>query len=174
MRAAATWATVLLSAVLSVPAMASEPYRRVNLVLLQPDAVLDKRVPDVQALSRYIDAVSHAAKFSLAAEPVPAPAAGFLVVAVRPGGQSKVWLDFTPALPTEMADRLRASAEAVTAVETREGVVVVAINAVLWDATPSQAMTPSPREWRDAVKDAKAPIEIGELVERVWTAPPGG
>ncbi|MDN5780789.1 MAG: hypothetical protein L0H23_01990 [Luteimonas sp.] len=92
----------LLTALLSWFALAAKPYDMQSLVLLQPDFVLSGRV-QVADLSSYIRSVNAAAEKSLTGIVQPAPAAGFIVVAVRPGGQFRVWLDFSPTLPPAVA-----------------------------------------------------------------------
>lgn len=46
--------------------------------------------------------------------------------------------------------------------------VVFALNVTLWDAKPTTRQMPSPSEWNDAMRSSDRPIEIGELVGRVW------
>lgn len=157
----------LLGILASDAAFAAEPYRVQNLMLLQPDFVLSERV-QVEDLSRYIKSVNSAAQTSLAAAARPTPSAGFIVVAVRPGRQSKVWLDFSPALPVAAATALRASLEQVEPFEAENGVVVFAINSTLWGAAATERQGPSPAEWQEAMKDMDGAMEIGELVDRVW------
>jgi len=151
---------------------AAEPYRMGGIMLLQPDSVLQKRVPSVQSLSDYIGALQVAAQGALDGKS-GSPSSGQLVVAVRPGGQSKAWLDFRPALQPDVAQTLLKTVEAVPPFEAKEGVVVFSLNIALWGATPGLALPPSPPEWREAMKSQKGPEEIGHLVERVWVGGPG-
>jgi len=155
----------------SFAAWAAEPYRTENIMLLQPDFVLQKRVPSVSQFSEYIKAVQGAAAAALAKAP-EAPTSGQLVVAVRPGGESKVWLDFSLALPEPTASALREAVEAVPAFSAREGVVVFSLNSTLWGAAPSNR-PPAPEEWQKAMEGQSGPEEIGRLVERVWPSGAG-
>lgn len=148
-------------------ASATEPYSVQNLMLLQPDFVLSERV-QAEDLSNYIKTINSATRTSLAGTVNPAPAAGFIVVAVRPGRQSKVWLDFSPALPLVVATQLRSSLERVVPFEAKDGVVVFAINATMWGAAATERQGPWPAEWQEAMKDADDAVEIGDLVDRVW------
>lgn len=157
----------LLGILMSNPAFAVEPYRVQNLMLLQPDSVLSERV-QVQALSHYIASVNSAAQTSLAGAAQPTPSAGFIVVAVRPGGRSKVWLDFSPALPLDVATQLRSSLERVAPFEAKNGVVVFAINSTLWGAAATERQGPSPIEWQEAMKDRESAVMIDDLVDHVW------
>jgi hypothetical protein len=162
MRILAVVVLLLASAVAS----ATEPYHTENIMLLQPEFVLQERVPSVNQLSDYIKAVQNAAGLALSGKP-QSPTSGQLVIAVRPGGQSKVWLDFVPALPEPTASALRQALEAVPPFQAQGGVVVFSLNSILWGAPPS-SRPPAPAEWTEAMKGRTEPEEIGSLVERVW------
>jgi hypothetical protein len=159
---------VLAATLLSFSAYAAPPYHTESIVLLQPDFVLKERAPSVQSLSEYIKAVQTAAAKALEGKE-PHPTSGFLVLAVRPGKQSMVWLDFRPGLPAATAAELRASILQVPAFSAQKGVVVFALNASLWGAPASQGF-PNPTEWSRAMEGHDGPMEIGELVEKVWPA----
>lgn len=147
--------------------MAAQPYAVQNIMLLQPDFVLQERV-NVDELSSYIKSLESAASKALIAVGKPSPTSGFIILAVRPGGLSKVWLDFSPALPVSVNDQFRASLQKVRPFQARNGVVVFAVNVSLWGAAPSNKQGPDPVEWRNVVKGLKTPIEIGDLVDRAW------
>lgn len=157
---------LLLGLLCAGPVSAVEPYRTESVILLQPDFVLKERVSSVDSLSAYIKAVQSAAGAVLAEEP-PSPASVFLVLAVRPGGRSMVWLDAKPGLAVRTAGKLRAAILAVPPFEARGGVVVFALNANLWGAGPAQGF-PDPQEWRQAMEGRDEPVEIGELVDMLW------
>lgn len=139
-------------------------------MLLQPESVLRERVR-VQELSGYIASVNAAAETSLAGIAEPSPTSGFIVIAVRPDGRSRTWLDFAPALPPTVDARLRSSMEQVATFKATGGLVVFAINATLWGAAPTGCQGPSPVEWQAVMKTADGPMELEALIERVW--PPG-
>jgi hypothetical protein len=159
--------SALLSILLSGSAFAVKPYSMQNVLLLQPDSVLRERV-EVADLSIYIKSVITAADTSLAGIDKPVSSAGFIVVAVRPDGRSKVWLDFSPTLPPAIAARLRSSLERVAPFRADGGIVVFALNSTLWGAEATSRPMPSPSEWNNATKSLDTPIEIEELIERVW------
>ncbi len=159
---------LLASMFLAFTASAATPYRMDSIMLLQPEFVLKERVPSVDSLSGYIRAVQGAAASALANESAH-PASGHLVLAVRPGKQSMVWLDFKPALPEATAARLRAAILAVPAFEARQGVVVFSLSSSLWGASSANGF-PDPPEWRKTMEGHDGPIEIGDLVEKVWPA----
>ncbi|UOD28925.1 hypothetical protein INH39_26355 [Massilia violaceinigra] len=137
-----------------------------GVVLLQPDQVIGARVT-VDKLAPYLKQVDTAATRALkATKGVPA-SGGFLVVAMRPGEQSKIWLDFNPPLPQALATTLVDGARAVP-VPAVKGTVVVAMKyGVGGGSAPSHA-APSPAEWKEVAKAAGVPLEIGDLVERSW------
>jgi hypothetical protein len=155
------------AALLCMPAFAADPYAMQGVVLLQPEAVLSERVTALE-LAAYIKAVNAEASASLSGIADAAPAAGFIVVAVRPGGQSRVWLDFSPALPAAVAARLAGSVEQLKPFDAQHGVVVFALNTTLWGAAPTTSATPAPAEWTEATKLAGVPMEVGALVEHLW------
>ncbi|MBS0176209.1 MAG: hypothetical protein JSR64_19430 [Nitrospira sp.] len=161
----------IAAALLALSTIAAVPYQPEKIVLLQPDAVLRERVPSVQLLSDYIKAIQAAAQQALSTE-TPHPTSGFLVLAVRPAGQSMVWLDFTPSLPEPTAAKLKKAVLAVPPFEARQGVVVFALSSSLWGAAPSQGF-PNPPEWRKAMQGHNAPLEVGSLVNSLWPGRPG-
>lgn len=162
---------VLAAILLSSMASADTPFRTGKIMLLQPEGILEARVPSVPAFSEYIIAVHSAAERALA-DDQPHSASGYLVLAVRPGRKSMIWLDFKPGLPESSAAKLRAAILAVPAFEVRGGNVVFALSVSLWDAPASQAF-PRPEEWSKAMEGHDEPIEIGELVDKVWPVEAG-
>jgi hypothetical protein len=161
----------LLLSLASVTTFAATPYKTESIMLLQPDFVLQERTSSVEALSNYIKAVQAASESVLVKEP-PSPTGGYLVLAVRPGGQSMTWLDFQPTLPTPLADRLKTAILAVPPFQARKGVVVFALKVSLWDAPLIQSF-PNPTEWSKAMEGRDEPMEIGDLVDKVWPAQAG-
>ncbi|MXV13253.1 hypothetical protein DYQ93_19810 [Xanthomonas sp. LMG 8992] len=164
------WCLMLVTMMWSGVLAAAEPFRMQNLMLLQPEAVIRDRAGNIEALAAYVKALDAAASRELAQVGTPRPAAGFVAVAVRPGGRSRVWLDVTPALPDAVANTLVTALERVPPFEGKGGVVVFALNVTLWDAPPTQRQGPSPAAWQRAAEGEQSPIEIGDLVDRVWPA----
>jgi hypothetical protein len=163
---------ILVLVLLSGMAFAAKPYSMQSIMFLQPDFVLSERV-DVDDLSNYIKSINSAAEISLANIESPNPTAGFIVTAVRPNGQSKVWFDFSPELPSAMANQLRSSMESVTPFKAQVGVVVFAINVTLWGAPATDRKGPWPLEWKEAMKGRTDPMETGDLVDLVWPSKAG-
>ncbi len=137
-----------------------------GVILLQPEQVIGARVT-VDKLAPYLKQVDTAATRALnAAKGVPA-SGGFLVVAMRPGEQSKIWLDFNPPLPQALATALVDGARAVP-VPAVKGTVVVAMKYGVGGGIAPSHPVPSPAEWKEAGKAAGVPLEIGDLVDRIW------
>jgi len=149
-------------------ALAKEALHIFNIVLLQPGIVLQERVPDVAALSGYIEGIEGAVSRAAQSTPASAPTGGFIVVAVKPGKKSNVWLDFTPTLKAQPGSTIQSAARSVHPPVVRDGVVVFAIKVGLWGGSEPAPTAPSPAEWKDAVKKAGRSLEAGELVEMIW------
>jgi len=165
---------LLLTCVLAAApgAHASEPVTNFNVVLLQPSAVLEARVPSVDALAEYIKAVQLALREAVAGsqDKNKQSVGGFIVLAVRPGPQSKVWIDFDQLLDLEVRKQIALKVGAVKPFEAREGPVVFALKVALWDGKESKRVAPLPAEWKrsaPASPGAAAP-EVGALVESIW------
>src|SRR5690349_5073784 len=112
-------------------AMVAAPYELRSLTLLQPDEVLTARVPSAQLLAEYVKRVQAVIAATLA-DVSPSPSAGQVVLAVRPGAQSKAWLALSPALSPELERSITAAIEAVPPFAANEGVVVFSMDSSFW------------------------------------------
>lgn len=148
---------------------AAEPFTNAATVLLQPDALMLARVESAAALAAYIRQVEQAAGASLANVFQRKPAGGFVVVAIKPGLRSRVWLDLDTPLPLATQDLLRAGIEAVPPPAVKEGVVVFAFQASFWGGRPPTRSAPAPAEWKAEAARVGQKLEVGELVARLWT-----
>jgi hypothetical protein len=147
----------------------AEPFTKHNVVLLQSSAVLESRVASIDEMAEYIRAVEAAAKDAVLASASQRPAAGFIVLALRPGPRAKVWLDFdAPAPSFETSRALLAKIGAVKPFEVRNGPVVFALKVGLWDAFESKRLAPAPAEWKAATSKSGQQLEIDALIEQVW------
>jgi len=146
---------------------AAEPLTHFNVVLLQPSAVLEARVAKIDAMAEYVKAVEAAARGAVLASGARQAVGGFIVVAVRPGRRSKVWLDFDALLDLGLKTQLVVQVEAVPAFEVVKGPVVFALKVATWDGKASKRLAPSPPEWKSGAASG-ARLEVGELVERLW------
>jgi hypothetical protein len=166
-----SWRAALGCALLCTAALcvrAAEPFTKHNVVLLQSSAVLESRVASIDAMAEYIRAVEAAARDAVLASAPQRPAAGFIVIALRPGPRAKVWLDFDAPPPSfETSRALVARIGAVKPFEVRNGPVVFALKVGLWDAFESKRIAPSPAEWKAARKSGQQ-LEVDALIEQVW------
>jgi hypothetical protein len=151
--------------------LAAEPITKFGVVLLQPSSVLEERVPSVDAMADYIKLIEAALREAVLASPLRQSAGGFIVVAVRPGQKSKVWLDFDTLLDSEMGRQIITRATAVAPFEARQGPVVFALKVGLWDGRESRRVAPSPPEWKAATKQAGRPLDVDSMIRRVWREP---
>ena len=146
---------------------AVEPLTQHDVVLLQPGTVLERRVDDA-ALAAWLQRVGAAATASLKAHPQQVPTAGFLALAVRPGGRLKAWTDFKPALAADTETALLQAVDAVPPVSVTGGVVVVGLRVSVWGARPPERHAPAPDAWREAARRAGHPLPLDELIDVVW------
>jgi len=157
-------------ALVGVSASGAEPYTLQHITLLQPDFVMQQRT-DSDGIVDYIKAINAAATATLD-HAQPTPSAGFVVLAVRPDGTSKAWLDFDPVLPAPKDTALRSALERVAPLHVRDGVVVIALEATLWGALPTHKQTPWPPEWKAVADRIGTPLETGDLVDLAWPEKP--
>jgi hypothetical protein len=149
-------------------AMAADAITNLGVVLLQHGNVIEQRVQSVDAFAEYVRKVEDAAAAALQLEFQRKPSGGFIVVAVRPSGRSKAWLDFDPGVPGATQDKLRKSIEAVRPLEVKTGVVVFAVKVSVWGGKPPSRVAPAPSEWKAQAERAGKALEVSELVELVW------
>jgi hypothetical protein len=153
--------------VAAICAHAAEPITNFNVVLLQPSPVMEKRVANIDAMADYIKAVQAASREAVVTSGATQAVGGFIVLAVKPGQKSKVWLDFDTLLDLEMRKQITNSVKAIKPFDVTEGPVVFALKVATWEGKESKRVAPSPIEWKKATPNGK-PLEIGKLVEKVW------
>ena len=158
----------VLQLVCSVCTWAAEPLTNFNVVLLQPSAVMEARVSNIDAMADYIKAVEAAAREGVAASGATQAVGGFIVLAVKPGQKSRVWLDFDALLDLSIRKQITERVKAIPAFAVTEGPVVFALKVATWDGKESKRVAPSPPEWKQKVKPGSKPMEIGKLVEKAW------
>lgn len=152
---------------LAVSSHASQPFVRYEVVLMQADMVLQERV-DATALGDYIKAVESNAKHVVAAK-AGDPASGFIVVAVRPGQRSNVWLDFNNPLPAGVETALVDEIRSVFPMQVQDGPVLFALRVGLWGGAAPERKTPVPKAWSDAAKKiGRDDQNIDDIVTSVW------
>lgn len=148
---------------------AEQAFHMENIMFLQPDSVLEERLPSVQAFSAYIKAVERTVESVLAQEKAY-PSGGFLVIAVRPEKRSNIWTDFSPELPKDMEQKLKKVILALPPCSVKSNVVVFALGVSLWGA-PIPKHFPQPAEWLSTVKTKQTAVDIDTLLDELWPAP---
>jgi hypothetical protein len=102
------------------------------------------------------------------AHPSQIPSAGFIVVAVRPGGRTHTWFDFKPALAEPTMAALSRAVEATPPMTVKSGEIVFALRVSLWSDKPPKAYAPAPQEWKDATRGMHPKPDVDALVDMVW------
>lgn len=167
------WRAAVLGIVLAAltPCWAAEPVNHLGVVLLQPSAVLEARVASVDAMADYIRQILAAASANVRDSGARQDVGGYVVVAVKPGGQARLWLDFDTLLDTRLRQALLQAAQTPTVFEVREGPVVFALRVSLFNGKGPKRLVPLPHEWRGVSSDG-TPLEVGALVARIWPDEP--
>lgn len=163
-------AASLAASLSAFPALshAAPAFTNAAIVLLQADELMLQRVRSAQELAAYIKAVEVAAGQAIDGAFQRKPAGGFVVVAVKPGGRSRVWLDLDAPLPAATQQALRAGIEAVPAPDVQGGPIVFAFKASFWGGRPPTRGAPAPQQWKDEAARVGQKLEVGALVERLW------
>ena len=162
--------SVLLS-LATLWAQAAEPLTQLGIVLLQPSPLLEERVSSVDAMAEYIKSVEAASREAVLASALRQSTGGFIVIAVRPGQKSKVWLDFDSLLDAEISRQIVARVTQVRPFDARKGPVVFALKVAVWDGRESRRVAPSPPEWKAATRLAGRPLDIDTMIQSVWREP---
>jgi hypothetical protein len=160
---------LFLAMMTSQVSQAAEALQTFGVSLLQPQEVFQARVQSVEALAAYIKSVQRVANDFFLAQPQGRPTTGFIVLAVRPDQQSRVWLDLQPELSAQAAAQLKTAIRLSQPMPVAHGPVVFAINVGVWGGPASTAKMPAPSEFAAAAKAAGRPLEVGDLVERIWS-----
>jgi hypothetical protein len=150
-------------------AQAVAPLVQHDVVLLQRGEIIEQRVEGgADAMAAYLKALGVAATETMRANPAQIPAAGFIVVAVRPGNLARTWFDFKPALSDATMAALRHTVETTPMMTVKSGEIVFALRVSVWSDKPPKAYAPAPQEWKDAVKGMTKKPDVDGLVDRVW------
>ena len=150
-------------------AHAVAPLVQHDVVLLQKGEIIEQRVDGgADAMAAYLKTLGAAETETMRANPAQIPAAGFIVVAVRPGSQTRTWFDFKPALSDATMAALRHTVETTPTMTVKSGEIVFALRVSVWSDKPPKAYAPAPQEWRDAVKGMAKKPDVDGLVDMVW------
>jgi hypothetical protein len=170
---------LLLLLVLSWPSIAGQPdsghaFSSGAIVLLQPDAEMSERLGgDAGSLAVYIEELFATSAAVVNAYPVESGTTAVLVVALRPGGKSRVWLEFGDNVrPIELSAELRRRLEAVRPPLVWGGPISFLINVQLWGGgrplTSSESPVFVPIEWRQAAERAGRPLDTEAILDAIW------
>ncbi len=145
--------------------------QRFGVVLLQPDAQMQERVQNLDAMATYLKAVE-AAVARTTAQAGWAPNAGFVVLVVRPGPEAQVWWDGQQPLPAAQQQALTAAVAALPPFVVRRGPVVVALKLGWGGASEPQRRAPAPPEWKAVAQAAGRALPLDDLVAAAWPTAP--
>jgi len=160
-------ATLALAA--AVAAHAVEPLVQHDVVLLQKGEIIEHRVSGgADAMAAYLKALGAAATETMRANAQQIPSAGFIVVAIRPGNQTRTWFDFKPALSTTTMAALTHVVETTPTMPVKSGEIIFALRVSIWSDKPPAAYAPAPQEWKDAAKAAGRKPDVDTLVDMMW------
>ena len=152
-----------------VSARAVEPLVQHDVVLLEKGEIIEQRVDGgSDAMAAYLKTLGRAAAEAMRAHPSQIPSAGFIVVAVRPGGRTHTWFDFKPALADSTMAALAKAVEATPTMTVKRGEIVFALRVSVWSDKPPKAYAPAPQEWKDASKGMHPKPDVDTLVDMVW------
>jgi hypothetical protein len=145
-----------------------------RIMLYQTNAVLSERVPNVGELADYIKRLQ--AVCAMFFSDATTPETLYIVVALKPAKQSRVWFVSSMPSPGDMKlEPLRLKLEAVAPIEVQHGPVAFAISAKIAGGSgdPSKEagyhQPPIPREWQEAAKGHKEPVAVPDgFLDLVW------
>ena len=137
-----------------------------GIILLQPEFVFEERKINVSELSKYIDSVQTNISSNLSSIKGSA-ISGHVVIAVRMGGKSKAWIDFSEQDAKDIHAPIVSAVEDVKAFKVAEGTILFAISMSINGANAVSGM-PMPVEWSNAMSIQKESLEMEQLVDVVW------
>ncbi len=149
-------------------AHAESAFQYYSITMLQTQQVFEERVSRIEIVSSYLKEIVGSVTEVVNALPKGEPAKGFIVVALKPGHRSRIWLDFESPITEEVASGIQRASEKVSPPSVTGGVVLLAMKVGLWGSGPPDRMVPQPEAWRAEAEKAGGKIEMTELVERVW------
>lgn len=147
---------------------AQKPFEQKGITILQTEQVFFQRVPGMSSFEVYVKELVDGVDKAVGKLPKSTPIGGFLVVAVKPGGRSRAWLDLPPGVSAEVSNAIQEAAQQVYPMPVKNGVALFAIKISLWGGEVPQGMVPRPQAWEAEGEKAGGPIELGDLVMRVW------
>ena len=153
------------------------PYQSGSIYLYQPDQVLRTRLGgNADRLAEYLNALNVTALAVLSAARPELPTSGAIVVAVKPGKRSRVWLSISDGgiskdLRVTLIDRL----ESIEPMDVYVGPVAVALSFHAWGGAMSRSdkdsVVPIPEEWKNAAKATGGGTLPDSALNFLWPGP---
>jgi|GEM_PF-1471645 len=145
----------------------ASPFRVNSVVLYQPDEILNARLPSAKSIGELVLRVESAASEFWSTRPVGTPQPVLVVLAIKPGGRMRVWVDVPAAQGAEEGAReLTAHLERLPAPVVQHGPVAFAIQASLWDGAGEWPFIP--KEWKAAAEGRESMLVPDGILERIW------
>ena len=150
-------------------AHAVPPLVQHDVVLLQKGEIIEQRVDGgADAMAAYLKTLGDAETETLRVNPQQLPTAGFIVVAVRPGNQTRTWFDFKPALSDATMAAIAHTVETTPTMTVKSGEIIFALRVSVWSDKPPKAYAPAPQAWRDASRGLTPKPDVDTLVDMLW------
>lgn len=137
------------------------------IVLLQPDFEFRAKRVEARSLADYLKSAQAEILTGIKVAALPR-SSGFVVIAVRDNGESRIWLDMTPAWSDADSELVVAAVRKVPAFSVANGDVVFALKLSIDGAEETSRPTPMPRAWHIAMKNASQPLHVEQVVGLVW------
>ena len=139
-----------------------------NIVLYQPNDVLEERLPDVSKLADYIKRLQDVCQKFFAG--ATAPETLDIVVAVRPGRQSRIWfVSSVQSTPDASRKSLRKNLESVIPCDIASGSIAFAIaGKIAGGEGKKRTDIPMPREWEKAAERKTNVVIPDGILDAVW------
>ncbi|MEP6668062.1 MAG: hypothetical protein ABJF10_02855 [Chthoniobacter sp.] len=159
-------------------AAAATGFKTERLSLYQPDEVLRARLTSTESLAEYFKKLEAVCTdfFATATEPETL----HIVVAVKPGKQARFWFVSSTREDDKGLEPLRQKLEAVPPLEVFAGPLAFAISARIAGGDGKNGFKdknvgpPIPKEWAEAVKGAKSPVQVPDgFLAAAWPDAPG-
>ena len=168
----------VLAAACMHPAYATDgvppAFRSGQVALYQPDDELRARIGDsAESLAAYIGALNVAAERVLAAGKPHAGSTGAIVVAVKPGRRSRVWLEFgNNPFPAAEKQALLSRLQSVPPLDVHGGALLFAITFEAWGGgvpiTTSDQPVPIPAAWKEAAATSGGGALPEAVLDVLW------
>ena len=142
-----------------------------TLILYQPDKILKERLAtDASLLADYALRVEAEANKVLAMEEPQKGVSGAIVIAIKPGEQSRIWLVLGEnTFPETLKETLLEKLSAIEAIPVKKGPIAIGLKFDAWGGgKPLEESHPIPNEWKEAVKNESAHIFPDTPLAVLW------